>query len=205
MDFMGNGMLDTRFSLNELGIRYTGSGNNIFEASEPVYFKKKDTTIGILSASDHYRWFGAEEKIAGIRYVDITQNGWWNIIKQIQNMKKNCDFIIFSLNWKMKINNVKWFARKLIDYGVNVVHGCFPHKILPLEKYKNGLIIYSGGNYIDDYNVTNNKNNLSYITDVYIDNGNIYCVKVRPTSRTLHQVNFAKGKDYIDVMKVANI
>lgn len=204
MDFMGNGMLDTRYSLNELGIRYTGSGNNIDEASEPVYFKKKDTTIGILSASDHYRWFGAEEKIAGIRYIDITQNGWWNIIKQIQEMKKKCDFIIFSFNWKMKINKVESFAKKLIDYGVNVVYGCSAHKILPIEKYKHGLIIYSSGNFIDDYKVTNHKNNLSYITDVYVDNGNIYCIKIRPTSRNLHQVNFAKGQDYTTIMKVAN-
>jgi poly-gamma-glutamate synthesis protein (capsule biosynthesis protein) len=187
MDYMGVGMLDTKHTLNELGIKHTGSGNNINEASEPAFFKRGNTTIGILSGSDHYRWWGAEKNVPGIKYIDLSQNNWGRLIKQIQDVKKRCEILVYVINWQDR--NFDWFAKKLIDYGVDIVHGCLNHKKMPVVNYKKGIIIYSCGNFIDDYKVTN-KNNLSYITDVYIDFDKINCVKIKSTKRENYQVNF---------------
>ncbi len=48
------------------------------------------------------------------------------------------------------------FARKLIDGGVNLVVGSHPHIKGPIEKYKDGYIVYTLGNFLFSTNKFNN-------------------------------------------------
>lgn len=43
-------------------------------------------------------------------------------------------------------------AHKLIDNGFDIVHGHHPHVFQPIERYNNGFIMYSMGNFIFDEN-----------------------------------------------------
>lgn len=43
------------------------------------------------------------------------------------------------------------FARELIDGGVCVVHGHSSHHPRPAELYRDGLILYGCGDFVDDY------------------------------------------------------
>ena len=49
-------------------------------------------------------------------------------------------------------------GKKLIDNGVRIVFGHSAHHIPqpPIQKYKNGLIIYGLGDFINDYSINNN-------------------------------------------------
>jgi poly-gamma-glutamate synthesis protein (capsule biosynthesis protein) len=43
------------------------------------------------------------------------------------------------------------FARRLVDGGVDVVHGHSSHHPRPIEVYRNRLILYGCGDFINDY------------------------------------------------------
>jgi poly-gamma-glutamate capsule biosynthesis protein CapA/YwtB (metallophosphatase superfamily) len=43
------------------------------------------------------------------------------------------------------------FARRLIDGGVDVIHGHSSHDLRPVEVYRGRLILYGCGDCIDDY------------------------------------------------------
>ena len=80
------------------------------------------------------------------------------VIIKIKNLVAKGKFIIFSIHWGPnyldKISKeMKNTGRKLIDAGVNVVFGHSAHHIPlpPLELYKNGVIIYGLGDFVNDY------------------------------------------------------
>ena len=103
-----------------------------------------------------------EEWWHGIFYIPI-KSGKMNrkqkeVIKLVKDLKDSnkVDFIVISCHWNSnyveKIDlHFKKFGRSLIDAGVDIIHGHSPHHILPIEKYKNGVIMYSLGGFIDDY------------------------------------------------------
>lgn len=41
-----------------------------------------------------------------------------------------------------------WFAHRVIDYGANLIVGHHPHVLQGIEKYKDGVIVYSLGDFI---------------------------------------------------------
>lgn len=47
------------------------------------------------------------------------------------------------------ISQIK-LAHKIIDAGIDIIIGHHPHVIQPVERYKNGVIFYSLGNFLFD-------------------------------------------------------
>lgn len=72
--------------------------------------------------------------------------------------KKDVDEIwIMSIHWGTEFitypdSEQVVLAHKLIDKGFDIVHGHHPHVFQPVERYKEGLIMYSMGNFIFDEN-----------------------------------------------------
>ncbi len=79
-------------------------------------------------------------------------------IKQtIAATKKEGDIVIFSIhwgpNWGYDVPEAhRRFAHALIEKaGVDVIFGHSSHHLVGLEVYKNKLIIYGAGDFINDY------------------------------------------------------
>jgi poly-gamma-glutamate synthesis protein (capsule biosynthesis protein) len=43
------------------------------------------------------------------------------------------------------------FAHRLVDGGVDIVHGHSSHHVRPIEIYRDKLILYGCGDFVDDY------------------------------------------------------
>nr|QBK84591.1 MAG: capsule synthesis protein [Pithovirus LCDPAC01] len=87
--------------------------------------------------------------------------------------------------------SIKKFYRGLIDNGVDIVHGHSPHHVLQVEIYKEGVIMYSCGDFIDDYAINDRyRNDLGFIADITPNEVTIY-----PTRISNMTVNFAIGED----------
>lgn len=71
--------------------------------------------------------------------------------------KKDNEFWAISLHWGDEyiaypsLQQVN-YAHSLVDMGFDLIIGHHPHVVQPIEYYKNGLIIYSLGNFIFDQN-----------------------------------------------------
>src|SRR5262249_36254927 len=66
------------------------------------------------------------------------------------------DLVVLALHWgpNMRTRPPIWFrvfAHAAIDRGVDILHGHSAHVFHGVERYREGLILYDTGNFIDDY------------------------------------------------------
>lgn len=118
--------------------------------------------------------------------------GQTSLISQITQITPTVDVLIVSLHWgneyqKQPTKSQIDLAHQIIDSGAKIVIGHHPHVAQPEEKYNNGLIFYSLGNFIFDQPwseetkksqlakiIFEGKNIKSYeIVPIYIEN---YCL-----------------------------
>jgi gamma-polyglutamate biosynthesis protein CapA len=79
-----------------------------------------------------------------------------SLIEEVVELRKSCEgFLICSIHWGLEFLNLPGpeqvaTGRRLIDAGVDVVFGHHSHLLQPVERYKQGLIFYSLGNFAFD-------------------------------------------------------
>jgi len=87
--------------------------------------------------------------------VLYSQGNKKKIISNINRIKNKADYVIISLHWGDEyislpsISQIN-FAHDIIDAGADVILGHHPHVLQPVEKYKEGIIAYSLGNFVSD-------------------------------------------------------
>lgn len=144
-DWNESGVKNTIKYLEKSGIKFTGAGCT--EAHiEPVIMEKNHKRTAFL-AYVHKDTNPMVPENSGILVNYFSEE---KIIKEIGNIRNNCDFIILSIHWGVDYSFYptkyqRLASHKLIDAGVDVIMGHHPHTLQPLEKYKNGLIFYSLG------------------------------------------------------------
>ncbi|AYV78322.1 MAG: hypothetical protein Edafosvirus9_36 [Edafosvirus sp.] len=191
LDYKEKGLTDTISILDKLQIQHSGAGI-ITDSMRPAIFKINNVTIGIVSASDHPEEFKANNNRKGINFMNINAIDKWNqYINSIIKVRPQVDILIFSMhhgyNYVDNIpeNTIKFF-HKLIDSGVDIIHGHSAHHVLPIDHYKNGYIFYSMGDFIDDYVVDKYyRNDLSFLAEINIVNKIIDNIKIYPTKITI--------------------
>lgn len=97
------------------------------------------------------------------------------VLAEVAELKKNCEgFLVCSIHWGLEVLNYPGpdeisLGRALIDAGVDVVIGHHSHLLWPIERYRNGLIFYSLGNFVFDLWARDTK--LSVIADIRLKEG----------------------------------
>lgn len=132
--------------LDNNNIKWTGY-NPSDCSSKPVFFNIKDINIGVLSYCDTQQYH-----LDNIILPMISEE---QIEKDIFDLKKTCDVIIISLHWGDEFINYPSseqirLGRKIIDFGANLILGHHSHNMQGIEKYNNGLIVYSLGTFVID-------------------------------------------------------
>ena len=93
-----------------------------------------------------------ESKIAFIGIDIFSINNFNEILTTIKITKQKSDYLILSIHWGIEFClcptiKQRKIAHMLIDNGVDIILGHHPHVLQGIEKYKNGIIIYSLGNF----------------------------------------------------------
>jgi poly-gamma-glutamate capsule biosynthesis protein CapA/YwtB (metallophosphatase superfamily)/pyrrolidone-carboxylate peptidase len=209
LDYKVEGLKETVTVLNDLGIHHTGADLNLKKAQKLVTIKVNKTVVGFLSAANHYSYWAAGKNREGIWYIDHTKfRTVSKVLKIVKKAKMKCDILIFSChmhpNYVDKISDsIKRFYRALVNHGVDIVHGHSPHHVLPIKRYKNGYMMYSLGDFVDDYAVSQEyRNDLGCLVDVWIKDKKIVKYKIYPTRIYDLQVKFLKpqSKDYKHIL-----
>jgi len=117
-------------------------------------------------------------------------------------IKGNNDFVIIEINWNENKKNIK-FAKKMVDNGANLIIGNNREKIDEVEIYKNSLIFYSIGDFID-----NSKKGFALTISVSLEkinenkkNMKIYCTPVKKTDKTKY-MDFIEKKKFFEKWKI---
>ena len=143
--------LDTLSRLKENEILYTGGGNNLEEAKQPVIIEKYGMKIGFLGFSDKGPdWMKADKENAGILLASNP-----DLDEIIKNASGQVDYLVVSFHFGEEYQTKhdkrqEELAHRAIDNGAKIVIGTHPHVIEDMEVYKNSYIAYSLGNFIFD-------------------------------------------------------
>jgi poly-gamma-glutamate synthesis protein (capsule biosynthesis protein) len=103
------------------------------------------------------------------------------------------------------------FAHNLVDLaGVNIVHGHSSHHAIGIEVYKNRLILYGSGDFINDYEgitgyeMYRDDLALMYFAGFDADTGNISKLKIVPMQIKNFKLNYAGRNDADWIKNILN-
>ena len=163
LDWGRSGLLDTLTALERLQIKTAGAGRNRVEAAVPailditgggraLVFSFACATAGVPRA------WAARSATPGVNFLDqASRTSALRIADQIGRMRSPDDLIVVSVhwgpNWGYEVaEEQRQFAHALIDAAdVAVVYGHSSHHPKAVEVYRNRLILYGCGDFLNDY------------------------------------------------------
>lgn len=150
-DYMARAVAELVDFFEENSITYAGIGRNLSEAAGYTIREVNGYRVAFISIT---RVAGPEtiatETQAGV--FCTTYNGYNEIVYEAA---QNADITVVYIHWGEENQGLVQddqtrIAHRLIDAGANVVIGSHPHVLQSAETYRNGVIVYSLGNFIFD-------------------------------------------------------
>lgn len=204
-DFGDSGLEETISVLDKANILHVGAGMNESEARKPVIITKKGIKIGIIGYTDNEPTWEAIGDKPGTNYVKVGNIA--KVKEDISKLRDKVDILIFSIHWgpnwvEKPSQEFIDFAHSIIDLGVDILHGHSAHNFQGIEIYKNKLIMYQTGDFIDDYAIDpERRNDQSFLFNVKVNKKGLNSVKLIPTIISHMQVNKLEGKEAKVVIK----
>lgn len=202
LDYGTEGLLETLHHLDDQGIRHSGAGRSLADARKAAVIEVNGCTIAFLSYSLTYP---AEFFAARVRAG--TAPGRFPFIEEdIAKARSASDYVVVSFHWGQESATAPKpyqvaIAHRAIDKGADLVLGHHPHVLQGIERYRNGLIFYSLGNFA--FGSLSRNADRSIIARITLDNG-IKEAELIPINVLNHEVRYQpiilngkKGNDVI--------
>ena len=202
LDYGRSGLTDSITTLESAGIKSSGAGNSLAEASALKTFEVEGKTFGFLSASR------------------VIPSGAWNItdcqpglfctydekllVNAITEARSQVDYLFVYVHWGIERveypeNYERDLATKYIQAGADAVIGTHPHVLQGIEFINGKPVFYSLGNFISSSTI--NKTMAIKIT-VKPDGSTVY--SLIPAAATNYYTYKLNGDDAINVLSYVN-
>ncbi|MBI5676202.1 MAG: CapA family protein [Nitrospirae bacterium] len=141
-DFGPEGFEETFSALDKSAIKYAGVSD------KPLFMEKKGVRVGILAYTDVLNTAHSTcKKLALADPVSVKAD--------VESIRDLVDVVIVSFHWGRELearpdDRQRTLAHAAIDSGATLVIGHHPHVLQETERYKDGLIVYSLGNFLFD-------------------------------------------------------
>jgi poly-gamma-glutamate capsule biosynthesis protein CapA/YwtB (metallophosphatase superfamily) len=163
LDWGYAGLAETLGTLKKAHIKSGGAGQDLQEAEAPAVIgvggkgRVVVFSYGLPTSGIPVNW-GASEDRAGVNLLeDLSDQAVRRIKQRVAAVKRQGDIVVVSIHW-----GSNWgydiapqqieFAHKLIDdAGVAIIHGHSSHHVKGIEVYKDSLVLYGCGDFINDY------------------------------------------------------
>jgi poly-gamma-glutamate capsule biosynthesis protein CapA/YwtB (metallophosphatase superfamily) len=193
LDWGYAGLAETLQTLDRAGIAHAGAGADVSEAAAPavlavpgkgrvLVFSLGSPTSGIP------REWGATRDRPGVNLLeDLSEATVRGVAAQIRAARQPGDVTVASIHWggnwgyAVPAEQVR-FAHRLIEEGVDLVHGHSSHHVKALEVYRDRLIVYGCGDFLNDYEGISGHE--AYRADLRL----MYLVRVDPRRGRLGEV-----------------
>jgi len=148
------GMNFTFSHLNKNEVEFIGAGENEVKAREPRIIERNGVKFAFLGYNDIksaiQKGYAATPEKPGTAV--LTEE---NLAQDIKRARKRAHVVIISIHWGIEYEQSpterqRMFAHLAVDSGASLVLGHHPHVIQPVEKYKDGYVFYSLGNFVFD-------------------------------------------------------
>lgn len=162
LDFGRSGLVETLDVLHRAGFRTTGAGRDLDEARRPARLDLgagKAVLVfafGTESSGIPESWAAGPSRPGVHLLDDLSKKTADDITARVRASKRPGNIAVASVhwgsNWGYEIDPEQVaFAHKLIEGGVDVVHGHSSHHVRAVEVYKGKLILYGCGDLVNDY------------------------------------------------------
>lgn len=149
-DYGEEGLFDTISYLDSIGVMHIGAGRTVSEARKPIIVNLKGHRVGFLGF-----YGGGEAPVAGRATAGVAPRNLDVIHHDLERLRgrDSVDFAVVTLHWGTEKaeepdSGQQLFAREIIDAGADLVVGHHPHVLQGIERYHNGVIAYSLGNFV---------------------------------------------------------
>ena len=162
LDYGHEGLDETLQTLGLAKIQAVGAGRNRDDAARPVVHALSGGQHLIVGACAHEssgvpdHW-AALTREAGVHLLpDLTNETAAGVAAGLARHKLPGDIAVLSIHWggnwgyKVPRQHIN-FAHRLVEHGVDIVYGHSSHHVRPIEIYRDRLILYGCGDFIDDY------------------------------------------------------
>ncbi|MEV7992508.1 CapA family protein [Streptomyces sp. NPDC086077] len=163
LDFGRAGLEETLDALDGAGLRTVGAGRDADGARAPAVVPLRAggrvlvLALGTRSSGIPPGWAATGDAQPGVAYAAGPSPGAAeDVVRRVRRVKRAGDLVVVSVHWGsnwgylVPRDQVR-FAHALVDGGVDLVHGHSSHHPRPLEVYRDRLILYGCGDFVDDY------------------------------------------------------
>ncbi len=212
LDFGRTGLQDTLDALARAGLQAVGAGRDVAEARQPVAVpvpggsRAVVFSCGAASSGIPPGWAATAAR-PGVNFLpnlsDATAD---DVIARVRAVKQAGDVVVVSIHWGsnwgygIDRDQVR-FAHRLIDGGVDLIHGHSSHHPRPVEMYQGKLVLYGCGDCIDDYEGISGHDKyrddlrLLYFASVAPDSGALAALQMVPMQARKMRLHRAKAAD----------
>lgn len=212
LDWDLGGLKETIRTLKNTGIKYAGAGFDLNEAGRPAILATEQFRVIIFSFGSETsgipkNWAAGPER-PGLNLLPVKVDEALNIISnQVKVIKQPGDIVVLSIhwgtNWGYTIpDDQRNLAHSIIDNaGVDVIYGHSSHHPRGIEVYKDKLILYGTGDFINDYEgITGYEQyrkdiSLMYFPCIDPSNGNLISMIMVPMQIKNFRLNFVSDTD----------
>ncbi len=189
LDYGAEGLAQTVETLDGIGIQHAGAGADIMAARKPALLTANGQRVAILAYSltlPENFYAGANRAGTAFAYEDQVR-------EDIIAARKQADIVLVSFHWgqegKTQLREYQTrIGRLAIDSGASAVIGHHPHILQGIERYKDGIILYSMGNFT--FGSYSGHSTRSAIAQLKFHNGRLQQLQMIPINVNNFEVQF---------------
>ncbi len=189
LDYGADGLAQTIEALAAAGIQHAGAGADLMAARRPVMFQAGDQRVAILAYSVTLpENFYAGKNKAGTAFAHEE-----HVRDDVMAAREQADIVLVSFHWGQEgKTTLRDYQTRLghlaIDSGASAVIGHHPHILQGIEHYKDGIILYSLGNFtFGSYSINSAR---SAVAQLRFRNSRLQRVQMFPINVNNFEVQF---------------
>ena len=212
LDFGPPGLADTLGSLAGAGLAAAGAGLHAAQARQPAVIRLPGGgralvfSCGTACSGIPADWAATATRLGVDLLPSLSPATADALIARTQAARQPGDIVAVSIHWgsnwgyQVHGDQVR-FARRLIDGGVDLIHGHSSHHPRPIEVYRGKLVLYGCGDCIDDYEgITGYENfrddlRLLYFASVEAGTGELAALTMVPMQARNMRLRHASAAD----------
>lgn len=205
LDYGAEALSECLALLDRAGIRRAGAGVDLAEALEAAWLAGPKGRVAVLGLTDNEPEWEAADRKPGVNYVAYDSGGLIEpyrsrLAKAIGRARMDALFVIISAhvgpNWGAPSPAMRALAHELLDLGADAYWGHSNHTPQGIELYTSKPVLYSTGDFVDDYAVhPSERNDLSFLFVLEAEGRRLARIRLYPVAIEDCLVRLARGDE----------
>jgi poly-gamma-glutamate synthesis protein (capsule biosynthesis protein) len=155
-----DGLLDTIANVEGGSVKTVGAGHNVGEARAPLIVEAGGLRIAFLAYVNTPNDSGSGFDVSSTQATETSPGVNWlspeRVAEDVSAARPQADVVVVSMHtgyeYQEAVSDLQaQSAHAAIDAGAALVIGAHPHVLQGIETYNGGLILYSLGNFVFDF------------------------------------------------------